>query len=425
MSVVAGLRAGLHLTDDQLQARQLERLRCVIGHAYERVVYYRRLFDSVGFQPRHLKNISDLDRVPVTTRRALQETAHADLVARGFAAEKLRLIRTSGATGAPLAVHRRPLESRVRLLLTLRSFRHHGLKWSDRVLTISRQPSTTSGAGRFICWPGLRRWNLSIFELPEKQLQMFLKIRPAIVYGYAPSVALLGSLLSKRGTGAPWLRVVATSAEMLIPQYRKMIRNGFGLEPVDIYNCTELGDVAWQCRLKSGFHINADWLIAEAIRREDCLTPADIGELAVTSLYHYAMPLIRYSPGDLGTLAKVPCRCGIGLPLLDRLEGRAQTLAPLPDGRYFLGFSRIMSDFPEVGRYQIVQRKLDSFVVSVVPCTFWSQELSKRVAAALASKMGPDIQLEVIPVAETQLIQGPGKFRPVIPLTPRDGSAPQ
>jgi phenylacetate-CoA ligase len=420
----AGLRSGVHLTEGQLQDRQWNRLRRLLEHAYENVGYYRRLFDSVGFRPTHLRRPSDIAALPITTRQMLQQTPRSEFISRGFSLGKLREIRTSGATGAPLTIYRARRERWFRLLLTLRAFRRNGLRWNDRVVTISRQSTTPFSDLRFSRRSCLRRWNLCFFDSPEKQLQMILKIRPAVLYGYAPSVALLGSLLSQRGIAVPWLRLVVTSAELLIPQYRSMIKNGFGLDPIDIYNCTELGDIAWQCQFRAGFHINADWLIVEAVRRPEYLMPEGIGEFAVTSLYHFAMPLIRYSPGDFGALAEAPCRCGIGLPRLASLDGRAQTLAPLPNGRYFLGFSRIMSDFPEIKRYQIVQKALDAFIVSVVPGTGWTAEVSNRIAAALAAKIGAGVTIEVVPVDDSQLIQGPGKFRPVIPLTPGDAGAP-
>jgi phenylacetate-CoA ligase len=417
ISFSAGLRSGLRLGAKELETLQLMRLKSLITHAYENVSYYRKLFDSVGFAPRHLKRLSDLEAIPVTSRQTLQKVPYTEMVAHGVDPTRLRKSQTSGSTGVPLQVYKTRRESWARQLLTLRAFLHNGLRWNDRVLTISHSPTTPVQRGKFAPRLYRRRWNVSFFEEPEKQLQTVEKIRPAVIYGQASSVAVLGDLILKRLGPMP-LRLVATSAESLMPGYRTVIRTAFGMEPLEIYNCTELGDIGWQCRRRMGFHLNADWLRVELVRHNQVVAPGEIGEVVVTSLYRYAMPLIRYSPGDIAALAQTPCLCGVGLPMLSRLEGRTQALVPLPNGRYFIGFSPFMTQFPEIARYQIVQPALDQFVISVVLSSESSHELLNRIAEALGAKLGRDVRVEVRAVEPMQLIEGPGKFRPVIPIGP-------
>ncbi len=392
------------------------RLKSLVVHAYDNVAYYRRLFDSVGFRPRHLKNPSDIQAIPVTTRQTLKEVPRAELISRGFDPASLRESQTSGSTGAPLKIYRAHHEGQLRRLLTLRTFLHHGLRWNDRVLTVSRAPSTPVSERRLDRYR--RRWNVSFFDDPERQLESFLKFRPTVFYGYAPSVAIVGSLLLKHGSNGFPLRVVATSAEMVTPGFRRTIRKAFGVEPLDIYNCTELGDIAWQCHQRSGLHINADWLNVEIVGHNQVLPAGESGDVVVTSLYRYAMPLIRYSPGDFASMSDAPCSCGLTLPTLDRLDGRSQQLVTLPNGRLFIGFSRIMSDFPEIARYQIHQLALNHFLINVVPGSEFSPELLARVIKACQEKLGGNVRVEARAVDAGELVLGPGKFRYLIALAP-------
>jgi phenylacetate-coenzyme A ligase PaaK-like adenylate-forming protein len=416
------LPVGLRLSSVELEATQLRRLSRLVEHAYEAVPYYRRLFDSVGFRPRHLKRLTDLRVIPITTRGELQAVQRSELIAKGVKESRLKISRSSGSSGAPLQVFRVRRERWLRQLLTLRAFVHNGLRWDDRVLTISRLPSTPVHRSAFYRRPFLRRWNISFFEDAEKQLETLLKVRPTVMYGYAPSLAVLGDLIVRRGGGPMPLRLGATSAEILMPGYRTAIQKGFGVDPLDVYNCTELGDIAWQCSRRAGFHVNADWLHVEIMRSDNLASPGESGEVVVTNLYRYAMPLIRYNPGDFASPAKGLCPCGLGLPLLDSLDGRAQTLVPLPGGRYFIGFSRIMSGFPEIARYQVVQSALDHFVVNVIPGAGFSRDTLGRISSALGSKMGTGIRVEAREAHASELVEGPGKFRPVIPIGPVDFS---
>jgi phenylacetate-CoA ligase len=410
------LPVGLRLSSVELEAAQLRRLSRLVEHAYEAVPYYRRLFDSVGFRPRHLKRLTDIHAIPITTRGNLQALPRSDLIAKDVKENRLRISQSSGSTGNPLQVCRLRRETWLRQSLTLRAFVHNGLGWNDRVVTIGRSPSTPVHGSAFYRRPFLRRWNISFFEDVEKQLETVLKVRPTVLYGYAPSLAVLGNLIAKGGGGPMPLRLAAASAEILMPGYRTAIQKGFGVDPLEVYNCTELGDIAWQCSRRAGFHVNADWLHVEIIRSDNLASPGESGEVVVTNLYRYAMPLIRYSPGDFASPAEGPCPCGLGLPLLDSLDGRAQTLVPLPGGRCFIGFSRIMSGFPEIVRYQVVQSALDHFVVNVIPGAGFSPDAPGRISSALSSKMGAGIRVEARAADASELVEGPGKFRPVIPI---------
>ncbi len=420
LSLAWGVRDGLRLNAAELEARRLHRLRRLLDHSYENVSYYRKLFDSVGFRPGHLKRVSDLSAIPITTRQKLQMTPSAELIARGEQLARLERYQTSGSTGSPVHIYRARREKWFRLLLTLRAFVHNGLRWDDRVVTISRLPSTLVRRSAFYRGPFIRLWNISFYEDAEKQLELLLKVRPTVLYGYAPSLAVLGNLIAKQGRGPMPLRLAATSAEILMPGYRAAIQKGFGVDPLDVYNCAELGDIGRQCSRRAGFHVNVDWLQVEILQSGNLVSPGESGEVVVTNLYRYAMPLIRYSPGDFASPAKGPCSCGLGLPLLDGLDGRAQTVVPLPGNRSFIGFSRIMSDFPEIARFQIVQRALDHFVVNLIPGAGFSRDALGRIASALGSKLGAGIRVEARVAEASELVEGPGKFRSVIPVGPVD-----
>jgi phenylacetate-coenzyme A ligase PaaK-like adenylate-forming protein len=420
ISFLRTLPAGLRLGAAELQAVRLLRLRRLIEHAYEAVPYYRRLFDSVGFQPGHLRQLSDLSAIPITRRENLQIVPRSELIAKGVNISRLRASHTSGSTGTSLQVYRTRRESQLRRLLTFRAFLHDGLRWNDRVITISRSATTPPNIGGIRCRPYLQRWNMSFFEKPEKQLQWVLKIRPTILYGNPASVAILGDLILNRDMGPMPLRLVATSVETLTPGYRAAIQKAFAVEPVEIYNCSELGDIGWQCERRAGFHVNADWLHVEVMRQDQAVAPGEIGEVVVTSLYRYTMPLIRYSPGDFASPAETACPCGLGLPLLGSLEGRVQSMVALPNGGYFIGFSGIINQFSEISRFQVMQKALDHFLVNVIPGAGFSGEVLSSVSAALSARLGAGIRVETRAVTASELIQGPGKFRPVIPIAPID-----
>ncbi|HVW84702.1 MAG TPA: hypothetical protein VHB50_08470, partial [Bryobacteraceae bacterium] len=68
----AGLSSAAALLVDRfgsagaVQRYQTARLRALLRHAYEKVPYYRRRFDSAGIHPAQVRTLEDLKRLPVT-----------------------------------------------------------------------------------------------------------------------------------------------------------------------------------------------------------------------------------------------------------------------------------------------------------------------------------------------------------------------
>src|SRR5436305_5091145 len=80
---------------------------------------------------------------------------------------------------------------------------------------------------------------------------------------------------------------------------REICRTHFGAEIVDTYGAEEIGHLAAQCRQCGEYHVSAEAVLLEVLRPDGSLArEGEIGRVVVTSLYNYAMPLIRYELGD-------------------------------------------------------------------------------------------------------------------------------
>ena len=85
---------------DELRALQLERLRWSLGHAYQNVPYYRKMFDAAGARPDDLADLADLARFPFTTKASLRDNYPFGM----FAVPREQVARvhaSSGTTGRP------------------------------------------------------------------------------------------------------------------------------------------------------------------------------------------------------------------------------------------------------------------------------------------------------------------------------------
>ena len=70
---LADLTPDERLSVDELRARQLDRLRWTLRHAYENVPFYRRKFDEADVHPDDCRELADLAKFPCTTKQDLRD----------------------------------------------------------------------------------------------------------------------------------------------------------------------------------------------------------------------------------------------------------------------------------------------------------------------------------------------------------------
>jgi phenylacetate-CoA ligase len=138
----------------------------------------------------------------------------------------------------------------------------------------------------------------------------------------------------------------------------------------DRYGSREVGLIASQCGEGGWMHINAESVLVEFVRNGHPVAPGELGEVLITDLRNYAMPLIRYRIGDLGTPMAGTCACGRGLPLMQMVAGRVTDFIVRPDGGLVSGISLatyLITGRPGIGQVQLHQHETRDLLVKVVP----------------------------------------------------------
>ncbi len=186
--------------------------------------------------------------------------------------------------------------------------------------------------------------------------------------GYVgPLVRLAEWLLANHRQVARPASVIG-AAEALHPFQRELIEKAFGAPAYNTYGCREFMLIASECEHRQGLHVNADHLVVETLDHEGMPAIDGSGEVAVTDLFNYGMPFIRYVNGDMATYATSTCACGRGLPMLASVDGRKLDAIRTPAGHILPGefFPHMLKDVPGLARFQLVQRRLDRLDLSIV-----------------------------------------------------------
>src|SRR6185295_20378238 len=117
---------------------------------------------------------------------------------------------------------------------------------------------------------------------------------------------------------------------------RQIIESNFQCGVFDKYGSREFSGIAYECEAHEGHHIVAENYIVEILKDGVPAEPGELGEVVITDLNNFCMPLIRYRVGDLAVAMDntKTCPCGRGLPRIGRIEGRTQAIIFGPNGLF-------------------------------------------------------------------------------------------
>ncbi|MEA2374127.1 MAG: hypothetical protein QOD53_590 [Thermoleophilaceae bacterium] len=319
------------MSPDARAARQAALLRAAVRHAYERVPFYRRLWDEGGFDPDRVRGPEDLERMPVLPARlARAGIRRGELLARDADAGRMPSFPTSGSGGQRLQVPRGAAEQRLWRAGGLRIWLEHGYRPWHATVQLDPHPKPPHPLQRL----GLARTEWISTELPvEQQVAQLARARAGVVAGTPTALRRVARAIDESGDEVTRPRIVFCQGEVLDPWTSALIRRVLGTAPVGVYGLTELGYVAWQCERRDGYHVNADTCVVEVVRDGRPAGAGEVGTVLVTDLRGRTAPLLRYETGDLAVAARAPCPCGRTLPLLRSVEGRARDAVALRDGR--------------------------------------------------------------------------------------------
>lgn len=403
------LRHHLWMSADDLLRLQQAKLRRLVAHAYAQVPYYRRLFNDAGVKPEQIQTLDDLRRIPITRKETYRETPRNDRLAENVLKVRLLSRRTSGSTGIPLEVHLTEEEYAVHALLTLRSELEVGVHLRHHITIVDS------------LYPDLRpRWfeRLGILRksyvdlwatLPDQIAQLRL-LRPDVLISYATHLRLLAEYARTNGITDLRFDTVFTTSEPAPEEARALIRETFRTKVHTRYDAWETFLIGWECERHEGWHIEADHLILEFLR--DGKPTIGPGEVVVTNLDLYAMPIVRYALDDIATLNQEPCPCGRSFPRIQALHGRAPDIIRLPGGRTLdmLVANTVFKQMDGVMQYRLVQEAPDAFRLEIVPAPDFSLSLVAAIGDRFREHCGRNLSLRVEMVCD--IPQGPsGKRR--------------
>jgi phenylacetate-CoA ligase len=405
---------------DELEEYRDARLRRLLVHAYERVPYYRRLFDRHRLHPRHVRGAVDLDLIPVTTKQDLRGLADKQVLASGLDPARMLSVRTSGSTGEPFTIRRTWLEDKRNYLLRLRALRSLGVRLGDCRVAVGvvrpSHPNDRKLLGTALRALGISRsFRLDGLQEPEATVRALRQLRPDVITGMPGMLGRVADYLLSSGGEPVRPRVLIVGGEMLTPVMKRRLTDAFDAPVRQTYASHEFPLLGWECTETGQFHVCDDGVILEVLHKGRPAEPGESGEVVVTNLSAYAMPFIRYRLGDVATRGDEHCACGQPFSTIRAIQGRMIDSFTLPDGRvlhpYQILTKMIGGGDSWIRQYQLLQERKDRIVLRVLPTQPSVSEHIAEIERSIHPLLGPGVEFQVQLIDEMPL-EPSGKFRP-------------
>jgi putative adenylate-forming enzyme len=426
-----------------LSQRQDQRLRDLLRHTVRHSPFYRRFYREHGISEHDLEFIRLTDLPPLTKRivmdnfdevvcdRSLKLAELQRFIleegGRGkLFHDKFCVVHTSGTTGTPGVFVYGPREiATVRALMFSRVPHLKLGPRRTRLFLLAAVEGYYGGVAMSERAPSLLyiKEKCSV-NLPMDQiLDRAQRYQPDVIGGYASAIQMLAEA-QRQGLIQIKPRHVVASGESLTQLARETIKDAFGINPINLYAASESLAMGAECA-HGTMHLFNDYHLFETLNEfSEPVPTGEAGNLTITSLYNFTLPLIRYQTSDRVAFQNESCPCGSGLTAIDGINGRAEEYLWFNidhERREFIHpitFAELYA--PGLEKFRILQRSQQDFVVQVqakkdLPGVV--QALKTQIDRVLSLKgLSEAVRYTIDFLDEIPIVSQSGKFDLVIPV---------
>ncbi|VUT27755.1 MAG: hypothetical protein SYNGOMJ08_00305 [Candidatus Syntrophoarchaeum sp. GoM_oil] len=344
-----------------LESLQLKNLRSQIDYIYSNSLFHQRRFDENGIKPGDIKEIKDLEKIPLISRGELQDAArNGDFYGDRLCVPESDAIMTFAPPEdffypqediAVVAAVTPDDQAKVVEHLT-RDWMMMGISpgnlvqvlcWAYEALGFAfTNPShnlMTPSVGKIL---GCRVIPLELFA-PDAARTIFMGLffKPDAIVTSETSLMTLESYLMPDAEGNVTVKVmISETGEWTVMEDEQISPKGMGYERIilrspiyeqmvmtegrrrelskmwgaEIYSLLDIQDnllYAAECEARKGLHVWEDAFVVEIVDGDGKqVNDGEAGKLVVTNLFAKATPMIRYNTEITASLTKEVCSCG-------------------------------------------------------------------------------------------------------------------
>lgn len=397
----------LELTDRGQTIENISRhLGALLDHSAKTVPFYKSFISC------------ELNSFPVVNKSVIRDSFDA-FRSSSFSGNGLYQTITSGSTGTPFKIYQDRNKKLRNYADTLYFAGLAGYKTGHRLVYLKiwvkeKMKSPLAYRLQNIVPVDVIRFNDREIEALINRME---KDRSTFgLLGYASALELICRYLGRTGHGPVWADVksIIAISETLNDNTRESLEKYFGVPAVSRYSNLENGIIAQQIPGQSGRYLVNSASYHVEILKMDSDEPAAEGEpgrIVVTDLFNYAMPMIRYDTGDIGSMIhdeNFPWR-----KYLNHVEGRRLDLLYDTGGNLVSSYIvyKNMWQYTEIEQYQLIQEDKKRYTIKINCREPFKRE--QKLIGEFKSYIGQDADFNVEYVNEIPLLSS-GKRKKIV-----------
>ncbi|MFM1879701.1 MAG: Phenylacetate--CoA ligase [Bacteroidota bacterium] len=395
---------------EKAQAKVDARLMALLQHAKSTVPFY---IDQSG-------NLNNLNSFPVINKKLIMNASQA-FQSSSFLNNNNHKVITSGTTGNPFIVFQDGNKKNRNSADTLYFANRAGYRLGEKLFYL-RLWDKQYVKSKLSSFAQNMSASYSVDDLNDVNIERLLKEltsdnNPKHILGYVSAIeSILKYIEAKKGNlSIKSIRSIIGVAELMNDFVRQKSKEYFGQNIISRYSNSENGILAQQTEGKLEFEINTASYTIEILEMESDTPVAEgqSGRIIVTDYYNYAMPLIRYDTGDVGSIIFK----GSGnarKPVLKYVEGRKMDMFTNTNGEYISShIIHHLLQYPGISQFQFIQEKNFHYQIKLKITPTFNLSKEAEIIQIYKEYFGETSVVEVVYVDEIPLLPS-GKYKLVI-----------
>jgi phenylacetate-CoA ligase len=350
---------------------QRKKLYALIQYASQNIPYYQKVIKEHQISFSEDTIFTDLKKFPLLTKEIIRKNFDKLYKFRDHTYYKNT---SGGSTGEPIILYQDSNYFAWNTATKVLFDEWAGRKMGERIVKIcgTLQDLLKSGQGfklylrQQLSGVTILNTNRRTDKEKYQHIERINQIKPSIILAYNHE---LTRFIQEHHLTIYSPRAVMTTSSVLFPEVEARIKEVFKAPVFNRYGSREVGDMACNCKKSTGLHLIPDVHYLEILNNHgEEINQGEEGNIIITLLTNYTMPLIRYQIGDIGILSEKTCQCGRELPLLEKMVGRIS-------GRFKNKFGDIVGAglfyslfyFKEnIRQFQVIQETTDLILINLV-----------------------------------------------------------
>ncbi|MFX1340910.1 MAG: phenylacetate--CoA ligase family protein [Promethearchaeota archaeon] len=390
--------------EKEIKELQTQNFLKLAHHTINNVPYFSQYFKENNISTSNFNTLDDLKKFPVMTKDLYRNNFPDSVVDIHAKKKDLVLNYTSGTSGNPFTFYYSIFNRGHQAARLLRYYEWTGRKNRELMVRFWASRDTTLKKKIFHKFFD-KIFTINAFDLSESTFpfdyEKIIRKNPLIAEGYTSTVYEFAMLLKKHNLQLN-IPSMILSGETLYDFQTDLIEERFNTQIYNRYGCREFGAIAQECSERTGLHISEEDLIVEILDDENNpVANGEKGNIVITSLDNYVMPLIRYKIGDIGALSDESCPCGRSLKMFKNVEGRVSDVIFTPTGKhlslfYFTSITRKLMEY--IYEFQVNQKKSNKdLILKIIPSSKYTKDIENQLISSIKSlDESLNIEIEIV-----------------------------